>query len=390
MREESIIHDFRYKDRKRYYRLKDPRGTRALLECSEDALPHIALLIGEQGKRYRGAQEHRLKMRRMYEMCAFYEEMGIEVDGLCIARASNRFGKQPVQDKRRHPDSIFNDDGTPKKFQDILKQIDPSTSIFLTRRAIRKLSDSYSMKGRYEMFRAIGLLIKGRIVYEVYSFQSAGERWTGATERQLVMATTMHVEQNLPAFAEARKRLIQSKAIIYLPTVKEVGDMVPDYSTRPQECEQSEQAQKRRTKAKEEINSSEPVEAIDPLLVYNIAYVIPLSENAKDITEMLLIDGWRHKLESVIPVAERAENGELEFGWNDKEHTVPIYNLLCCSIGFMRQIIPRIRSSAGKSCVVIHDWQKGIVEELYGNKAIPVEVDEDTFKNLLQAVKICK
>lgn len=379
MRKENLIHDHKYKDRKRYYRLKDPAGTEALCLCHPDALLHLDVMVGEQGKRYKGSQGHRIKMRRMFDLCSFYNDMGIAVDRMKIVRDTVEFGKPMDRDLRRCSDSIFTADGKLKKMQDILGMISPDETVFLSRRLIRKLSDKYSFKGRYEMFRAVGLLIHQKQLYEIYYFMSAEERWTADTERALVNATTLHVEQNLYAFASNKERILQSKAIIYLPDVQSVEMIVPK--------KEKNNAQRIREKRKESENTAEPVEGIDPLDVYNIAYAVPLSENAEDITQMLLVDGWHSKVCDAIPVKVRARNGELEFGWMNEEKTEAVYNLLCCNIGYMRQIAPRIKSSSVRSIVIIHDWQESLARTLYGEKVITIDVDTEMFKALLVHAK---
>ena len=375
MRNENIIHDHRYKDRKRYYRLKDPAGTEALSRCHPDALSHLDVMVGEQGKRYKGSQDHRIKMRRMYDICTFYNDMGIAVDRMKIVRDSVGFGTPLARDMSRSNDSVFTAEGELKKMQDILGMISPDEMVFLSRRLIRKLSDKYSFKGRYEMFRAVGILVHQKQLYEIYYFMSAEERWTADTERALVNATTLHAEQNLSAFAAGKDRMLQSKAIIYLPDVQSVEMIVPK--------KERGNAQRIREKKKENESSAEPVEVIDPLDVYNIAYAVPLSENAEDITRMLLIDGWRNKVCDAIPVKVRASNNELEFGWMDEQRTEAVYNLLCCNVGYMRQIAPRINSSNVKSKVIIHDWQEELVRMLYGENVITIDVDAKMFKALL-------
>lgn len=118
--------------------------------------------------------------------------------------------------------------------------------------------------------------------------------------------------------------------------------------------------------------------------VYNFPYFVPLSENAGDVTRMLLVDDWKKKLNAILS-SETSSPDDAEDGW--LENGDGMYNFLCCNAALMKERASRINSRRSVSTIVIHDWQKEAAEILFGKDVKAVVINDEQFRILLTAVE---
>ena len=375
MRDERLIYAYKYSDRKRYYRITNAAGGLSKLKelCGEEALLHFNLMIGCDEAIYSGTKESRLKQRRLYEVCALFVSMGYEIDGIKIKKDSDNFGLRSraaagsdendscteVPAKRGFSsDSVFYAEGEMtglKSVPEIFASRNPNEYSFITCKALRKVSsEGLQLHPRAQMYRVMGILLHRKIIYAVYYFRGSGEIWWKDTEVQFAFQAWRMAAMNLKAFSGVENAGLR-KAIIFVPT----KDVATDFITN-------------RTKRVK----------VNPNDVYNLVYVVPLKENVRSIISMLMIDGWKEKLNAVLSVKPSTDE-EAEDGWMDSG--AGMFNFLCCNVGRMKMMAERIKAT--NATIVIHDWQVEIAQHLYGKNVSMVVIDAKMFDVLLEAVK---
>ena len=348
MRDENLIRYYRYRDGRRFYRLNDPAGTGELEKFNDELALHFSLMAGEHGSRYKGDRSIRLKQRRSYELHALFQELGYEIDGLILNKTgAGIYEKETL--------SVFSAEGVVKDIEQILRERDASIPSFLSSKALRNYdTENVSLHPRDQMYRASGVLLKGRTQYAVYAISEASEVWWPDVERQFSYQLQRLGRRNLKAFARGGND-VRLKALIYVPDSETLFDLLAG-------------------EAKKKLNPSD---------VYALSYYIPLKENAGDVTEMLLIDNWKQKLNSLL-AAKKADIDSIEDGYMPDGSGM--FNLLCCNSKFMQYAAGRIRTT--KATVIIHDWQEKTARNLYGDEIEYIVIDSQAFRILLEAVKM--
>lgn len=354
------IYPYQYADKKTFYRLSQ-KGFEEVEELfGKEAMRHLILLLGES--RYTGTRVAQIKRRRMYEVILLFSKMGFAIDGLTIrANTGHDSGNAQSANERyiqNGQKGIFEENGKLKTVPNIVSQISGKEGYFLSGKALRKMTkETETLRSRFEMFRAEGLLIYRSDVFAIYLLRSAGEIWMRAAEMQIAYQTWRTTETYLPALMGKEKRSNLRKAIFFVSSAK----VYTDFTTN-------------RTKNRK----------INPNDIYNLAYVVPMTENASDIVKMLLVVNWKQKLNQIlIPLPPK--KADPEDGWIEAEgERVGIYNFLCSNIGQMQRMKQRIESR--KSIVIIHDWQEEAADILYGKETEKMIIDTATFKELLEAV----
>ena len=122
---------------------------------------------------------------------------------------------------------------------------------------------------------------------------------------------------------------------------------------------------------------------MDPTAIYRLCYVIPTEDesHAMDVAKMLTIPDWRNKINKILGLSSSPgndEDGRTESG-------KPIYNLLCCNLGRIKEIESRIRR---KRCrLIVHDWQKEVLESVYDTGLDAMVLSPSHFRGLLLAAE---
>lgn len=361
MKSEGLIRLYKYPDGRSFYRLCEPAGTEKLKELSTDLLMHLDLMVGPEGKRYKGSKDYRVKQRKLYEVCALLESTGVTIDGLKAIKTNKRgkcgFVCETSDEQSDLSDTVFFKNGELKSVQQIFEQVNPEEYNFISTKAMRNVSDdAIQLHPRTHMHRSIGILLHGANMYSVYCLQGSREQWLRSVESQAVYQMQRLASMHLPAF-EGKKTIGSKKAIFYVPNSNVLTDLVT--------C---------RTKTVK----------IKADTVYNFPYFVPLSENAGDVTRMLLVDDWKKKLNAILS-SETSSPDDAEDGW--LENGDGMYNFLCCNAALMKERASRINSRRSVSTIVIHDWQKEAAEILFGKNVKAVVINDEQFRILLTAVE---
>ena len=119
----------------------------------------------------------------------------------------------------------------------------------------------------------------------------------------------------------------------------------------------------------------------NPTSIYRLCYCVPLDDeqHAMDVTKMLAVPDWKYRTNEVLGLVE--ENKSSDGVTKDGK---PIHNLLCCNIGRIQELSNSIKR--GKCRLVIHDWQKEMLENLYETELDAMVLSPLHFRGLLIAV----
>lgn len=333
LREDNLIRYFRYDDGRRFYRLSDTLGTEVLSVLSPTALEHFDMMVGPSGKRYKGDSDFRLKQRRVFELCDLYLSKGIEIDGMKII-ATDKVDKT-------HPLEACKD------FKESLQEQGPSRVSFYTNKYIRG-SSAIADFGTIPKYKSAGVLATEQNIYTVYHLGGAGEMWFKENEQQ----RNGQIER-IARNCEVKRATDQ--AIVYFPNKRIATEFT--------------------------IGKTKNIK-IKPEDVYRACYIIPMSENPMDATEMLIQKNWKNELDKLL-IQKKAEARALEDGY--AADGSDMYNLLCTNICKLKRIATRVTTR--KSTLIVHEWMAPAAEALYGKNVTLVPISDEQFEVLLMAVK---
>lgn len=353
LNQEKLIRTYRYPDNKRFYRLSDPNGTEAMKEFPEELRYHLDMMIGPKGERYKRSVDYRLKQRRIFEVADMFAKHEVSVDLIKIIKPQSKIGRNQSITEAHGP-SIFLGDGTRKTFQDILERIPKDEPVFLTNKVMYKISEAFTPHPKEHMYRAIGLLIKGLNVYSVYYINSTKEIWWKDVETSLAHHTVRFAKSHLEAYEEIQgNRLPMKKAIFYMSDAGQVIDF---------------------------LDTEKPT--LKPNDVYDLAYIVPLKENAFDISRMLMERNWKPKLDEIL-FEEVAKREDICDGYIKG---VPGYNLLCLNLAEYKKKINHLRNKRG--IIFTHDWMAEYVRKKVSEKAEVVSVNGEDFLKFYEAILV--
>lgn len=364
MRENGYIYRFKYSDQRTFYRLKQKGIDRIRELFGEDAASHVELLLGKN--RYGGTKVLKLRQRKIYEAAYYFHSSGFSIDLYQndTNPKKNRFGngkkccnEESEENAEEKSEGIFK--GTVlRTMPEILKQIHPEDYVYLTSRAFRNITDAeYQLHPRTIMFRSNGLMIHNDSVYGIYWMNGPYEQWMREVEMQYASQVQRLTNNFLSGLKNKRSNL--TKAIFLLPDTDAYTEFVLQESKRV---------------------------IMHPDDIFNLAYVLPRSENAKDIISMLLVPHWRQAVNRLM-IPELEEHGLSEDGYiTQDDEKIPVYNFLCSNIRLMHRMAPVILSKKA-AAIIIHDWQIDAAEKLFGTNAMQFIVTEEQFQTLLTDVK---
>lgn len=334
----GLIRYHRHGDRVRTFMISDPAGFEAIGEIDPRLLQHAEMIVGKKGARYRGSKEYRLKKRKeailMYSML----ERGIVVDGA-------RFDENKKM-------CIQTPDMT--SAEEIIKNAEENEPLFLSGLLLKHKKAAVSLTRR-EMSTSTGALFSKGGLYITYSIGTARYRWYQAAELSAVGEITRLYED---AKQVGRRGDGRYRAIIYTDTVSVASDLIETTGSGKQK--------------------------MDPISIYRLTYLVPMEDrsHAMDITKMLTIPDWRTKSDSVLGL----KPGGKHDGKTDDDRN--IYNLLCCNLAKLHEVSGEIRR--GKCKLVIHDWQRPVLEKLFEAEVDAIALTTKQFKGLLAEVSEMK
>lgn len=379
--EKALISPYEYMDRKNFYRLRKRNGIPALqsIDAENVMYNHYCLLVGTDERRNTGGKKQQLKQRKLYEVCALFASSNFEIDLLSLDETAEtnseldrtvfksyeeqlKIDEESAQAKE-NGEKITEENILKSKMRstsDVLREIKPDIPCFITSKVLRNyFPQGISLHSRILMFKSLGILFSGTQVYSIYNLVNGAEEvWYQDVETQYANVLQRLSKENLKSFANLQNAVFRTKAIVYVPNKIEYFKLMTEEKLK-----------------------------IDPPKSYGLSYYVPLQENAKEITEMLLLKEWRFELDEVLEnifSCKLAESGDLEDGW--MQDGTGMFNLLCGNIKHMKHIQKRVRSI--KTTIICHDWMVPTVEEMYGNDINIIPISEEFFSKLLQAVKL--
>ena len=125
---------------------------------------------------------------------------------------------------------------------------------------------------------------------------------------------------------------------------------------------------------------------MDPTDIFRLCYMAPMEneEHAADIAKMLTLGSWKSKINHILSLGT-PENGECD-GYDPSGKR--IHNLLCCNMSRIKELEHEIRQQRCK--VVVHDWQRRIMEDVYETELDAIELSPSHFRGLLLAAQAKK
>ena len=336
LRSESKIRKYRYEDAS-YFRLCDPAGTEALIKISPELYRHFGLLAGEEGNRYKGTQDFRRNRRKTYEIAEACFNEGIGIDFFTIGSYD-----APLSHKS----------GAERSLAENLSLIAPCEEIFLTNRTLKEMDSRMAAHPKNHMYRTTGLLIGSDNVYSTYYLLKAGERWWKDVELQYADAIkrlitgTISIYKNDPA-------LYRNSAIIYLKDT----ELLYEY-----------------------IKLTRKENRINPSLIYNFTYHIPMDQDPGCMTKILLTETWKEKTNSLL-----IENRKGEIGDGEDGRGRPVYNFL--GLNLRRMKAEREKVKAHNGIVIVSAYAVGLARELFGSNVNLRIVEEEMLRELMKDVR---
>lgn len=335
MKKDGLIRHHSHADRVRTFRISEPAGYEAIRDIDERLFEHTEILVGKKGGRYPGSKDYRIKKRKeailMYDML----RSGFTVDG---ARLDEGLKLE-----------IMTPDMT--SAEKIIKSADEKEILFLSGMLLKKRNSAVTLTRR-EMSTSTGALFSKGGTYITYTIGTSRYRWYMAAEISSANEINRLYQD---ARGEARQRDGRFRAIVYTDTDRIAYELMK--------------------------LSASGTHKMDPTSIYKLTYLVPVENRdfAMDVTKMLTIPDWRRKADAVLGLEPSGKkDGETEDGRK-------IYNLLCCNMAKQKEVSGEI--SRGKCELVIHDWQKPLLEELYGTEIEATVLTPRHFKGLLAAVE---
>lgn len=328
MIEDNTIHYYRAKDGTRVYRLSDPAGYDQITEISPALLRHAEMVVGEKGRRYPGNINIRAKKIRDAAVTSLMVDIGLPVDGINI-----------------YSEMVF-DENT--KFREVIRRAAPGEPFFLTGALLRRPEDG-DYHTRRELTTASGVLVSPGGIYQTYTPMSERVRFRPIIDGEITAQIKRLCEEYGVRDEDGDTRL---KAILY-PA---------------------------KTAVAVEIQAKQSVQSVlNPTATYKMCYLVPKDQNAEDITRMLLIKDWFFKSNAVLGLSEDEESdGKSPDGR-------PIHNLLCCNMGKIEELRYQIENR--EAVFVVHEWQKELIEKVYGTEIDAIVLNDTKFRGLLRYVE---
>lgn len=335
MMADDLIRYHRHIDGKRTFRICDPSGFEEIRGIDERFYEHAELLVGKKNARYTGSREYRLKKRKEAVLIKTLADAGFIADGVAITKGRSIYALSPT---------LIN-------AEEIIRSVPSDSDLFLSGGLLRKRPDIVT-HARRELSISAGTLFTHGGVYSTFVINSSKFRWSAAAE-------TAAASDTLRMFEDARnidrRKDGRFRAILFTDTEKIASEIMR--------------------------MTLKGNHRMDPTNIFRLSYLVPFSnpDHAMDITRMLAIPDWRKKTDHILGYAPDKRYD----GWTDDEK--PVHNLLCCNIARIKEAERAIR--LGKCRVIIHDWQKPMIENLFETEVEALQLTDKHFKGLLLAVK---
>ncbi len=333
---DDLIRYFRHPDRKRTYRICDPAGFDWIDNMDPRLSEHVEVLAGKKGARYPGGKEYRLKKRREAMLINAFLDAGFNVDGAGFENKEHLFYSPTLTDAT-----------------EIIRSAPKRMPLYISGPILKRKTQDMQHTRR-EMSIQSGTIFSETGPICVYIISTPKFRWYAASETQTAIDIRRMYEDALDIERSRDRRL---KAVIFAETGKVAEDLL-------------------KMSGKEESR-------MDPTAIYRLCYVIPTEDesHAMDVAKMLTIPDWRNKINKILGLSSSPgndEDGRTESG-------KPIYNLLCCNLGRIKEIESRIRR---KRCrLIVHDWQKEVLESVYDTGLDAMVLSPSHFRGLLLAAE---
>ena len=348
--ENNMIRRCEYKDRKKYFRVSEPKISEMYESLPDEIKLHLDLMVGDRQHRYCGGYDFRIKQRRLYDIAGCMCSVGasIDFDYITCLKVKGYDNLPPQRDTR----SIFKN-GEVRDSKEILSDVRDEEIVFFTNKAIRRsaVKSSITSQPRIMMSRVIGYLVSGKNTYSCYYVGGAKESWFKDVEWQTGERFT-RLCKSLPYYLKHRNEIPDLQVIIYTKNTEVFKNLL----------------------------TGEKV-SIKPLEVYRLAYYLPMSENVDDMTAMLTINDWKKKLDTCFGLKKDDNiNGDGVLETGDE-----VFNFLCCNIGRFVKMQGYIQRS--KPVLIIHEWMEEFANEFFGSECPKRIVSNDEFKQMLSVVK---
>lgn len=333
---DNLIRYFRHPDRKRTYRICDPAGFAWIDDMDPRLSEHVEALVGKKGARYPGGKEYRLKKRKEAMLINAFLDAGFNVDGTGLENAEQLFYSPTLTDAT-----------------EIIRSAPKKKPLYISGPVLKRKTQDMQHTRR-EMSIQSGTIFSDTGPICVYIISTPKFRWYAAPETQTAIDIRRMYEDALDIERSRDRRL---KAIIFAESQKVAGELL-------------------KMSGKEDSR-------MDPTAIYRLCYVVPAEDesHAMDVAKMLTIPGWRNKANIVLGLS--SPSGSDADGFTDAKK--PIYNLLCCNLGRINEIESRIRRR--KCRLIVHDWQKEILENVYDTELDAMVLSPSHFRGLVLAVQ---
>ena len=321
MKKDRLIRYHSHQDRVRTFRISDPAGFDAIAEIDPRLRDHAEMIVGKKGSRYQGSREYRIKKRKEAVLMQSLLSEGIIVDGVRLE-----------QDKKY---SILSSDL--RNAEEIIRTAPEDESLFLSGLLLKHRESSVTLSRR-EMSITTGALFSKGGIYNTYCVGSANFRWFGVAETTAASEIIRLYERAKSVGKNTDRRF---RAIIYTDTFTISKELIA--------------------------GTLDKNKKIDPTAIFRLTYIVPMEdkEHAACVTSMLTVPDWRRKSDEILGLSPTGRyDGKTEDG-------KPIYNLLCCNLARLCEISTDIKRERCK--LILHDWQKKILEEIY-----EIEIDSTT------------
>lgn len=335
MMKDGLIRYYRHADDKRSFRICDPAGFEAIGECDPRLLEHAELLVGKRKDRYTGSKAYRLKKRREAELMFTLLDAAFIVDGMKLKAGRSMDLLSPTLSE-------------PKA---VIRSSADATPLFLSGAMLRHKGTA-AMHKRREMSISSGTLFTRSGIYTTFVISTGRFRWYAAAETAAAIDISRMYED---VKGLDRRKDGRFRAIFYVTTKEAAAEMLK------LSCAGSHK--------------------MNPLRIFRLCYIVPFDDKSltADVTKMLAIPEWRRKADKLLGMSpEDRYDGLTEDGRR-------IHNLLCCNISKILDIETEVKNH--KCRIVIHDWQKPVLEEFYGTEIDAVILGKKHFRGLLLAVE---
>lgn len=332
MMKDGLIRYHKHQDKKRTFRISDPAGFAYIEQIDKRLFEHAEMIVGKT-VRYTGSKDYRLKKRKEAILMNMLLSSGVIVDGA-------RMGK----DKEI---SFISPSLVDAK--EIIRSTPEDEPFFLSGPLLKRRTDTQHK--RREMSISTGTLFSKGGIYTTYSISTARFRWFQDAERVSADSIVRLYEE---AKDIERRMDGRQRAILYTETSDIAGELI----------EMTGFAGKK----------------MDPLSIFRLTYLVPLEDKelAMDITKMLTVPDWRRKTNNILGLSPTGKHdGETAEGKK-------IHNLLCCNLAKLHEVEGEIKR--GRCKVIVHEWQKEVLERLYATEIDAIVLSAKHFKGLLLTI----